>query len=343
MTSTIQSSPCGLIVFNDEGKLTYINSALCALIGRARKKLVGRDILTLLSPKVHEFYQNYLLPLLRVGQEVTEVYVPLIDDQGHEIPMILSCNRRSRRHGQTNVCTCTRIGRLASGESDVMLAKQELEVVNAEKSELLARLGEAYSVLAKQANEWEKLKEELGTLAYHDILTGLVNRRGFEMQLDEEHLAFMRTGTPFSILIVDVDHFKRINDTYGHAEGDIVLKRIADVLSTTVRKLDLVARWGGEEFVMLLPETDQRAAKVAAERVREAINSEHFGEFQVTVSVGAATCDRTDIACSNLMISADRALYAAKNSGRNRTVHAMDMTNMADRRSVPSFGRSCPC
>lgn len=333
MTITLQKPRSDLIVFNDEGKLTYVNSALCTRIGRARKSLVGNSVEILLAPKARTFYQTYIMPLLQVDQDVCEVYVPLVDHEGNEIPMLLKCNRqKTGRKITRNVCTCMPVNPAKEDETEVTEVHQKLREAKAERQELLVRLGEAYTALAHQSQEWEKLREELGSMAYQDLLTGLLNRRGFEERLEEEVLDVARTKSQFSILIVDVDHFKWVNDTYGHSAGDDVLKGVAEVLTKAVRKLDVVARWGGEEFVILLPKTGRSASLKAAERVRKAIRSTWFGEISVTVSIGASTCDRKEGSCENMMGSADRALYAAKNAGRNQVVHNSELRELADRR-----------
>ncbi|MGQ0800715.1 MAG: diguanylate cyclase [Pseudomarimonas sp.] len=164
--------------------------------------------------------------------------------------------------------------------------------------------------------------EEIYQLATHDALTGLFNRRQFSDLLASEAARGMRREPHTVLAIIDVDHFKRINDRFGHLEGDGVLKKLADILRSHVRAGDVLARIGGEEFAVLMADTDIEQAKLFAERVREAVEASIFtpgAEPQtMTVSVGLAALSKTRREPTELMRAADRALYAAKETGRNR-------------------------
>jgi len=170
------------------------------------------------------------------------------------------------------------------------------------------------------------MQAELAQLSLTDTLTSLPNRRRFEETFERVWKSARRTGRPFSLLIVDADHFKRYNDQYGHAVGDKVLKCLADCLSASVhRPNDLVARVGGEEFVVLLPETDADGALRVAGKVHEAvstlgIDTAGIAPGSVTVSIGLAVADDADAnSTEDLYRKADAALYDAKALGRNRT------------------------
>ena len=168
---------------------------------------------------------------------------------------------------------------------------------------------------------------ELEKLAVTDGLTGAYNHRHFRTRLEEEFSRAKRYKTPLSCIMLDIDHFKSINDAFGHAQGDIVLKEITDVLRKSVRKIDIVARYGGEEFVILLPHTDKEGAFIHAERIRETVKGNRCAEsntcIMVTVSLGVATFPSEDInSADDLVGKADNALYEAKRTGRNNTVVA---------------------
>lgn len=168
---------------------------------------------------------------------------------------------------------------------------------------------------------------ELEKLAITDGLTGAYNHRHFRTRLEEEFSRAGRYKAPLSCIMLDIDHFKSINDAFGHAQGDIVLKEITDVLRKSVRKTDIVARYGGEEFVILLPHTDKEGAFMQAERIREAARGNRCSDsntcIMVTVSLGVATFPSEDInSADELVGKADNALYEAKRAGRNKTVAA---------------------
>lgn len=164
------------------------------------------------------------------------------------------------------------------------------------------------------------LLEETRRLANSDGLTGLQNRRRTTERLEAEIARARRYGTKLSLLLCDVDHFKQVNDQFGHNVGDEVLVRVAATLSETLRQVDLVGRWGGEEFLVLLPDTDGEGARVVAERLRKAVESlPPFpgGPSKVTSSIGIASYNGEDNSAV-FVDRADQALYRAKKAGRNR-------------------------
>jgi diguanylate cyclase (GGDEF)-like protein/PAS domain S-box-containing protein len=164
----------------------------------------------------------------------------------------------------------------------------------------------------------EDANSRLSQLAVTDALTGLKNRRAFEERLQEEGKRSSRSGLPLSLVMIDVDHFKQLNDSFGHLAGDTVLKRIAKLIIERARSTDLVCRFGGEEFAMLLPTTSVEGALVLAESLRSLIEHAGWERRAVTVSVGIATLHGLGAEkIEKLVERADRALYAAKKAGRN--------------------------
>lgn len=184
----------------------------------------------------------------------------------------------------------------------------------------LAQLARTFNVMADRLAESQAALKDLST---RDSLTGLVNYREFHRQLTEEVERFRRYRRPFSLLMLDIDHFKEINDTYGHLAGDEALRALAALLQGVVRPTDLVARYGGEEFVMLLPETAGPGALTLAERLRTRV-ADHAVPLTaeqsktLTVSIGLATYPEDGDSVQTLVNAADRALYAAKAGGRNQ-------------------------
>lgn len=179
----------------------------------------------------------------------------------------------------------------------------------------------AVSLLVVGALLWQQ-REMLAKAveeATHDALTGLLNRRSGIPRLEKELSRSLRYGSPLSLVIFDIDHFKDVNDNYGHAQGDAVLRDLSRLAHRDLRQNDMLARWGGEEFLLMLPATDLAGARMRAERLRKQI-AEAFlgGNHQVTISAGVAQLQR-GMGIDDLLASADRALYAAKERGRNRT------------------------
>ena len=188
------------------------------------------------------------------------------------------------------------------GESD-------LELLNAIAPQVAVLIDRA--VLKSRAGEYEQL-------SVTDVLTGLLNRRYLEERLSEEIKRSNRYGYPMSFMMIDVDHFKSYNDTFGHAEGDKALKLVAQCFRETLRSADIAARYGGEEFSILLPQTTSSEAETIAERVREHIQATEFPNRAITVSIGIASCCLHLNSAHELIVAADAALYDAKRNGRNR-------------------------
>ena len=168
-----------------------------------------------------------------------------------------------------------------------------------------------------------ELEEKLRLAATTDELTGLLNRRAFFAALDSELARATRSGSKFALALIDLDHFKSVNDRFGHAGGDEVLRRFAEIARETMRTADVIGRIGGEEFAVLMPDTDQVQSGVAGERLREAVARRRFvlasgALVPTTISVGVAHWTAGE-ARDDLIARADEALYEAKESGRNRT------------------------
>jgi diguanylate cyclase (GGDEF)-like protein len=171
-----------------------------------------------------------------------------------------------------------------------------------------------------------RLLRKLRHLSQRDALTGLYNRAEWTRQLESQHRWLGRFGEPFGVLMIDIDHFKKINDTMGHAAGDAVLLSVAQVLTASAREVDVIGRLGGEEFGVLLPRAEPMTVRRAAERLRQMIGEAETSwrgqPIRLTVSIGAALCLEADESPSHVLERADRALYQAKHNGRNRTVVA---------------------
>lgn len=195
------------------------------------------------------------------------------------------------------------------------------------KTELNARIYAALRTKALQDELREKnrqLEEVLSkveVLAITDPLTELYNRRHFESLIEKEFNKTIRYKKPTSCILIDIDYFKSINDEYGHRKGDQILKEIAAVIKNCVRKVDTVARWGGEEFIILLPETNKEQAIKAAERIIDTIRNHEFLGIskKITVSIGIASVPDISVESAEKLIDAcDNALYEAKRKGRDR-------------------------
>ncbi len=197
-------------------------------------------------------------------------------------------------------------------------------------SSALATLGVTLQTRALQATE--KARSLWQEAAEHDVLTGLLNRRAFMPRLRLEHERSARNHRSYSIAMLDLDYFKRINDSYGHAAGDTVLSAVAAVVQANCRGIDTPARIGGEEFAILLPETSGEDARLMLERIRAAVEMLVIPigtiDISLTISIGVASFDDAQSDCDTLLNLADQALYAAKRHGRNRVVTGTSQANL---------------
>lgn len=187
------------------------------------------------------------------------------------------------------------------------------------------RLKELYEALQEK-------NKQLQELANRDGLTGLYNHRYFQEHLTKDYARAVRYGEPLSIVIFDIDHFKKLNDTYGHQAGDSVLKKLGSLVSSLTRESDLAARYGGEEFVLILNHTGPTQAIEAAERLRKTVAQHDFitndHVLHITISAGVASLPYVETSSHNeLLEAADKALYAAKQKGRNCVVCFMEMAS----------------
>ncbi len=222
---------------------------------------------------------------------------------------------------------------LRSGAYDYLTKPfEDLEAISAvinraaEKVELIRQNETMVDSLKMNAQELEELNARLTNLATKDALTGLFNRRYFLEALALEFSRAQRHGRVFSVLFIDLDHFKHYNDTFGHPAGDDLLKGLAELINKNSRSTTTVARYGGEEFIILAPETPKAGARVFAERLRKSVEEHPFQGKEsepagrVTMSIGVSTYPEDGPDCETLISRADQAMYQAKENGRNRVV-----------------------
>lgn len=275
-----------IVSVDEEGQIVMANKAAEALFGRKTSEMRGMKIADLFPPKYA--------------------------DAWHEIRAYASPREGQNVHKTVELAMLHRSGR----EVPVQMSLGEKAI----------RGKKLLTAVIRDISERKALEEELRLLSITDSLTRLFNRRHFASLAQKEIDRAVRTGAPFSILLIDVDRFKQYNDAYGHAEGDRVLQALGELAAKNFRTMDSVFRFGGEEFVVLLPETCSAGAMVAAERFRirfAAIPFHPLSErppVHMTVSIGVAEY-RTGHTIDDLIRLADLAMYAAKNAGRNRTVN----------------------
>lgn len=234
--------------------------------------------------------------------------VPLVTPDGQILGSFCAVDMQPRQWTERDVAVLTELAHATLREITLRQA--------------LVRLAEANRLLAEEMRKVGVLNERLSELAHTDALTALYNRRAYDQELAREWRRVQRNGAALSVLLIDADHFKSINDQHGHAVGDRVLQALAALIQRSAREIDVAARIGGEEFAVLLSDTGATSALNVAERIRSQIaQSDTMPVTGVTVSIGVATLAAEESAAS-LQHRADQALYMAKSQGRNRVVSA---------------------
>ena len=217
--------------------------------------------------------------------------------------------------------TTDKVQGLDSGADDYLTKPYEDVELNARVNAAL-RIKLLQDELRKKNDELKEMLTQVETLSNADPLTGLLNRRRFDAILQPEFSKALRYKTPLSCMMIDIDHFKAVNDTHGHAIGDAVIKDVAGIIKWSVRDVDTACRWGGEEFIVLTPMTPQDKAELLAQRILKAVSEYAFAganSVRLTVSIGIADSAGSGIdSVSKLIQAADIALFRAKKNGRNR-------------------------
>jgi diguanylate cyclase (GGDEF)-like protein len=205
---------------------------------------------------------------------------------------------------------------------DLPAAKGEVGELTAVFNHMVGRLRLSRQELDAMNERLRRQNEDLERLSTSDALTGLYNRRYLTQRLSEELVRSYRHKGSFSVLMGDVDEFKKYNDAFGHPAGDEVLKKVAGILLNSTRSVDCTARYGGEEFAVLLTGTSGEVAAEVAERIRARVEGQEFHGRKITISIGLAEFPADGETADEVISSADEALYAAKRAGRNQVVRA---------------------
>lgn len=321
----MQYAPCGYISITHEGVIIEVNQTFLDMMGYTRVDLVQQHIESIMSIPNKLMFHTYFYPFINLNGHVDEMFLTLKDSQGHALPFLLNGRRLESEGIEVIDCILVRMTKRIDYELELRNAKKQIEEAYWEKDQALVKLEQIYLEIEQKQEELIALNANLMELSVTDKLTGLKNRRFFQQNLEEQMIHCSKQEQPFSIFMIDIDHFKTVNDTWGHQMGDYVLEEISNILRNHVRQGDVVARYGGEEFVFILPKTDVAESKRIAEILRLAVAGSTWKTGTITISIGIATYTPMD-SDTTILQKADHALYVSKENGRNQVTHSIDLT-----------------
>ena len=284
------------------GRVVYISPSCERVLGFAPEEVMRMSPFAMAHPDDRDRLRRHFDDLLR-GAPVTALSCRMLHKTGQHLWLEMMWRAIVDEDG--------RVSRLQASSRDVT-----------ERKDYERQLEETRRKLQVNQESLLEANARLAALASHDALTGLKNRRAFEERMIEELARIRRTGQPVTLLLLDIDHFKSFNDSFGHPRGDVVLRDVARLLSRAIRDTDIAARYGGEEFAIVLPNTGIEGAYEMGERLRRTIEEAPWAERAITISVGAATAEHHGADLAELLEQADRALYRSKQGGRNRVTFA---------------------
>ena len=279
----------GHLVVNAKREISFSNQYLVHRLGWPRETLSEMSLPDIFSKASNIFIDSYVYPLLINEHCAEELQLTLVSCKGEKIPVVANVRLDAEQTTYWSFYGC------------------------ANRDKLYEELIQAKELLEKQS-------EELVEMATIDALTGLLNRRELDNRASKILSQAQRNKSSVAVIIIDIDFFKNINDTHGHTFGDDVLQYLGKFLRERYREHDIVARFGGEEFVLVLPDVDEENALKVTEALRADIEKIDINGVHITVSIGVSMNKETSNEFDILFKEADSALYSAKNSGRNKVV-----------------------
>lgn len=324
LKAIVDHAPVGVVVIDPDGRILLVNIEVEALLGYPRGELLGRPVEQLVPSTSRDQHVQWRKQFMRQpddrlmgrGRDV----VALRKD-GTRVSVEIALRTLDTDMGAVVIATLVDVSERRRLHEQARLASELLEKRVHERTAELESALHTNEALLQDLQAQRLVLEQLS----REDLTGLSNRREFERRLTEEIQRAERLSTPLAVAMLDIDHFKSVNDRFGHAVGDVVLQHVATLIRTQVRSIDVLARLGGEEFALIIPATQAQDAVALCERVRRAFHDHPWSELHpelitpVTISIGLAGHSHGQDAWG-LLGEADRNLYTAKREGRDRVV-----------------------
>ncbi|WP_027964972.1 sensor domain-containing diguanylate cyclase [Halalkalibacillus halophilus] len=322
MIGDLNQLPSGYMAIDQQGNVLEMNHYFKKLLG-INNDHENIHLDGFLSYTNKFLFYSHFYPKIKMDKKVEEMFIKFQSKTEEVIPVLINAEVDASDPDEIIHCAVTPVRKRIQYEQEMKVAHQKVGQAYQEKEEAHAELEKLYVQNEKKNEQLAVLNEKLKMIASTDELTQINNRRAFVEELETELVAFENQKVHFSLIILDIDFFKKVNDTWGHLVGDQVLIKLAEILKKSVRKDDFVARYGGEEFVLILKDADYITSLKRAEEIRIAVQDTDWEELAITISLGVSTY-RTEDTKQTLLSRADFALYESKKTGRNCVTHAAD-------------------
>ena len=325
MEERLKEAPCGFFSIDLSGCIMEVNNRYLTWMGYRKEEVIGKHFETFLTKVNQMFIHTYFFPTIQLQGSVEEVYINLTNSAGKSVPVLMNARQYMKNAVPVIDCMFIQMKQRIDYEMELRSLQKTTEKAYRDREVAFAQLEKIHAEIERKQVEILNMNGELLKISNTDNLTSIPNRRLFQEELARHVEWYYNEEIVFSVLMVDVDHFKKVNDTYGHLIGDSVLIQLASVLTREVRTDDFVARLGGEEFVIILPETNATKALELAIRLKNAVEITKWESIdRLTVSIGVSTFSAADTEVT-VLHCADQALYQAKANGRNCAIHCREI------------------
>lgn len=319
MEQRLANIPCGYIAMNEQYRIVEVNDTFLQWTNYGKQALMNQHIEKLFTSSNKLIFHSYFYPNMLRNKHVDELFIHVRSEDGKTIPCLVNAIEQEIA-GETYIdMVFMPMKKRIDYEKEVRQTKLLLEQAYSQKTIAYEHLQYIYEKIELKQAQLIEMNKQLVEISNTDNLTGIANRRYFQQQLTRHVANFHDQGQAFSLLVIDIDYFKQVNDTHGHPVGDLVLAQLGLILKMTAREQDTVARFGGEEFALLLGDTGEMEALEIAQQFNKTVEETIWPTIgHLTVSIGCTTFKAEDTAGS-VFEHADEALYESKRNGRNRT------------------------
>lgn len=321
MDARLNEVPCGFLSMEQNGGIIEVNRTLLDWTGYEKQQLVNVHIEKFLTVANKLIFHSYFYPNINLYNNVSEFFIHLRHADGKNVAYLMNARRYERNGMEVTDCIFVKMEKRINYEFELRSTKAQLEKAYKEQKHVLAEIRVLHEEITLKQQELMKVNMKLLEVSNTDHLTNIANRRYFQEKIESYVNSFEKNEQIFSLCILDIDFFKKVNDSFGHIVGDEVLRKLAELLKVVLRPQDFLARYGGEEFVIILPNANAIEALNIAQYLNETVQQADWREVgSLTISLGIATCVEK-CTTTSLIAAADEALYVSKRNGRNRATH----------------------